>query len=71
MDVAIGDPEGVIDTAKTKTKGRTDQRRSVEGVSPADRTLVIVLAQVVTILALLILWSILRARRSGAEAGTP
>jgi hypothetical protein len=38
----------------------------VEGVTKTDRTRVIILSQVVTIVALLILWSIIRARRPNA-----
>lgn len=47
-------------TDKTKRKMR------VEGVSKTDRTRVIMLSQIVTIVALLVLWSILRSRQPSA-----
>ena len=39
-----------------------------EDVSPKERTLVIVLAQVATIVALLVAWSIIRSKRAAAKA---
>jgi hypothetical protein len=46
------------------------RRRSVENADPevssADRTRVIIMSQVVVVVALLVLWSILRSRRSRA-----
>jgi hypothetical protein len=48
--------------------GRTAQKRDVDGVTATDRTRVIMLSQVVMIVALLILWWVLRARRSEADA---
>lgn len=51
--------------------GASTSKSRVEGVSPSDRTLVIVLSQVVTIVAMVVLWSIVRSRRRGApEAHT-
>lgn len=38
-----------------------------EGVSTTDRTRVIMLSQVVSIVALIVLWSIVRNRQSGAQ----
>ena len=53
--------------AKLKEKSdKTKRLEPVEGVSKADRTKVIILSQVVTIVALIVLWSILRGRQSEA-----
>lgn len=38
--------------------------KGVEGVSAEDRTKVIMMSQVVAIVALLVLWSIIRAKRA-------
>lgn len=46
-----------------ETSRRTKPGRPREGVSGTDRTLVIVLSQIVTIVALIVLWSILRNRQ--------
>ena len=60
-------PEGSIHMAKLKEKSdKTKRLEPVEGVSKADRTKVIMLSQVVTIVALIVLWSILRGRQSEA-----
>jgi hypothetical protein len=53
---------------ETETIGRTKQTRCVEGVSAAERTRVIMMSQVVTIVALLVIWWILRTRRSDDAA---
>lgn len=45
---------------------KTKRPKLVEGVSKTDRTRVIILSQVVTIVALLVLWPVLRTRRSSA-----
>ncbi|MDH3261802.1 MAG: hypothetical protein OEM81_11570 [Acidimicrobiia bacterium] len=45
---------------------KTKRMSRVEGVSKADRTRVIILSQIVTIVGLLVLWSILRSRQPGA-----
>ena len=53
----------------TKLKDKMEKAKRldpVEGVSKTDRTRVIILSQVVTIVALLVLWSILRTRQSDA-----
>jgi hypothetical protein len=52
------------------TANREEANRAgpLEGVSSRDRTLVIVLAQVVAIVALLVLWSTVRACRCGKPA---
>ena len=42
---------------------KTKRMSRVEGVSATDRTRVIMLSQVVTIVALIVLWSILRNRK--------
>lgn len=47
-----------------RTGDCSKQMKGVEGVSPTDKTRVILMSQVVTIVALLVLWSILRSRRS-------
>ena len=39
------------------------EEKAVAGVSPGDRTRVIIMSQVVVIVALIVLWSVLRARR--------
>jgi heme/copper-type cytochrome/quinol oxidase subunit 2 len=46
---------------------RTEYEGTTDRASPADRTKVIILAQIVTIVALLVVWSIVRARRSNGE----
>ncbi len=45
----------------TMDKPRRPDR--VEGVTKTDRTRVIILSQVVTIVALLVLWSVIRTRQ--------
>lgn len=46
------------------TGDKTRGMRPREGVSTTDRTRVIMLSQLVAIVALIVLWSILRARQS-------
>jgi hypothetical protein len=51
--------------AKLKEKKEKTKRfEPVEGVTKSDRTKVIMLSQIVTIVALIVLWSILRGRQS-------
>ncbi len=45
-------------------KDHSAKAKGIEGVSSEDRTKVIVLSQVVAIVALLVLWSIIRAKRA-------
>lgn len=50
--------------AKTAdTIDKTRRSKPVEGVSKTDRTRVIIMSQVVAIVALIVLWSILRNRQ--------
>jgi hypothetical protein len=51
-------------TDPAETTGNTARGRPREGVSTADRTRVIMLSQIVTIVALIVLWSLLRGRQS-------
>lgn len=53
--------EGMAESADTVKK--TERPKPVEGVSKTDRTRVIILSQIVTIVALIVLWSILRNRQ--------
>jgi hypothetical protein len=61
-------PKGAIRMTKTEKIGPTKPRKGFAGVSATDRTRVIMLSQVVTIVALLLIWWVLRARRSDAAA---
>ncbi|MDH4118182.1 MAG: hypothetical protein OEZ14_17445 [Acidimicrobiia bacterium] len=45
-------------------KEETKRFEPVEGVTKSDRTKVIILSQIVTIVALIVLWSVLRGRRT-------
>ncbi len=54
-------------TATDETLGHSESKRRIDGVTPQDRTQVIVMSQVVVIVALLVLWAILRARRTGRD----
>ena len=51
-------------TKLENTKERTKRLDRAEGVTKTDRTTVIILSQVVTIVALIVLWWILRNRQS-------
>lgn len=52
----------------TERIGNQDTSEQLDRASAADRTKVIVMAQVVVIVALLVIWSIFRARRSGGRS---
>ena len=55
---------------RRRTPAGLRRSRRIEDVTSTERTLVIVMAQVVAILALLVVWWVLRTRRCCGDTGT-